>query len=299
MDARSVLPAASVPGSEPPFAVLRPPGGPAGRLVFASPHSGRLYPPALMDASRLDGAAIRRSEDAYVDQLIAGGVAAGAALILAGYARAYVDVNREPYELDPAMFEDELPSFARGRTARVAAGLGSIARIVAEGQEIYGRKLTFAEARGRIESIHAPYHVALRGLVDAALTTHGAALLVDWHSMPSAAARHIGHDGCDVVVGDRFGAACAPAVSDAIEAVFVARGYRVSRNAPYAGGYTTEFYGRPAGGVHAVQIEMSRSLYLDEASLELHEGFARLEADLKAVFQTLAEAAGALPIAAG
>jgi N-formylglutamate amidohydrolase len=287
--------------TEPPFVVHRPAAGVRSPLVFASPHSGRHYPPDMMAASLLDAAAIRLSEDAYVDELILGGVDHGAAVIAAGYARAYIDVNREPYELDASMFEDELPDFARGRTARVAAGLGSIARIVAEGQEIYSRKLTFAEARRRIELVHQPYHDALSGLLAQARSLFGLAVLIDWHSMPSAAARTYGQSGdsagrgmsgagsCDLVLGDRFGTACAPAITILVERELEAMGYRVARNAPYAGGYTTEFYGKPAGRTHALQIEINRGLYLEEASLEPRDGFVRLKRDLERVFSALAE----------
>ena len=226
------------------------PDAPAEALVFASPHSGRDYPAELMAAAALDAAAIRRSEDAFVDELIASGPAYGAAVITARYARAFIDVNREAYELDPAMFEDELPPFARARTARVAAGLGSIARVVGEGQEIYRRKLTFAEARRRIEGAHRPYHQALAELLGQTRARHGRAALIDWHSMPSAAssAGDRARRGCDMVLGDRFGSACAPELTRVVERELEAMGYRVARNAPYAGGYTTEFYGRPRPG---------------------------------------------------
>ncbi|HKT53027.1 MAG TPA: N-formylglutamate amidohydrolase [Caulobacteraceae bacterium] len=291
-------PAASVGSSdaEPwaaPFTVLEAKGASAP-LIFASPHSGRLYPRDMMAASALDAAAIRRSEDAYVDELIAGGAVHGATVIAAAYARAYIDVNREPYELDPSMFEDELPDFARGRSARVAAGLGSIARIVAEGQEIYVRKLTFADAKRRIEAVHQPYHEALERLIAAARARFGLAVLVDWHSMPAQAARTLGQSGdsraadaCDLVLGDRFGAACAPAITALVEREFEAMGYRVARNAPYAGGFTTEYYGKPAEGVHALQIEINRALYLDEATLAPTPGFETLKNDLKRVFAVL------------
>jgi len=281
-----------------PFSIRRPAPEAMGPLVFASPHSGRLYPKDMMAASALDAASIRRSEDALVDGLIDAATGFGACVIAAAYARAYIDVNREPYELDASMFEDELPDFARGRSARVAAGLGSIARIVAEGQEIYARKLTFAEAAQRIETVHRPYHAALDGLLSDARAKFGMALLIDWHSMPQAAARTLGQSGdvagqgsCDLVLGDRFGAACAPRITALVEAEFEAMGYRVARNAPYAGGYTTEFYGRPQAGLHALQVEINRSLYLDEATLEPHEGYARLQKDLERVFAALARLA--------
>lgn len=259
-------------------------------LVFASPHSGRFYPDDMMAAAALDAHAIRRSEDVLVDDLIGRADALGAAVIAARYARAYIDLNREAFELDPGMFVDELPAFARARTARVAAGLGAIARVVSEGQEIYARKLTFAEARGRIDQAHRPYHEALEQLIAEARAAHGFAILVDWHSMPSAAARAGRDRACDFVLGDRFGAACAGVLTATAERELQAMGYRVARNSPYAGGYTTEHYGRPVRRVHALQIEINRGLYLNEATLEPTKGFARLKADMERLTATLASA---------
>ncbi|HEX3364024.1 N-formylglutamate amidohydrolase [Phenylobacterium sp.] len=260
-------------------------------LVFASPHSGRDYPDDMMAATTLDAQAIRRSEDAFVDDLIAGAPDLGAATLTARFARAYIDLNREAFELDPGMFEDELPEFARARTARVAAGLGAIARVVSEGQEIYARKLTFSEARGRIEGAHRPYHAALERLVGEAHKAHGFAILIDWHSMPAAAARAGGRDRpCDMVLGDRFGAACAGLLTTRVERELEALGYRVARNTPYAGGYTTEHYGRPSRRTHALQIEINRGLYLDEATLTPTAGFERLKGDLERLTSVLAAA---------
>jgi N-formylglutamate amidohydrolase len=286
MDSGDLSLAAAALEPEPPFEIWRPDGH-ASALVFASPHSGRHYPVDMGASSRLGVVAMRSSEDALVDQLISAAPKYGAAVIVARYARAYVDVNREPYELDPAMFEDELPEFARARTARVAAGLGSIARLVAEGREIYDRKLTFAEASRRIEGVHQPYHQALVGLIARAKARHGGAILVDWHSMPGAAAGQ-GRRHVDMVLGDRFGSTCSEDLAFLVERELSAMGYVTARNAPYAGGYTTEAYGRPVDGVHALQIEISRSLYLDEASLAPSGGFARLSRDLERVFQRLA-----------
>lgn len=254
-----------------------PPGAPPTPFVFASPHSGRFYPDDMMSAAVLDAVSIRRSEDAFVDDLISGAPAHGVAVIAARYARAYIDLNREPFELDPSMFADELPAFARARTARVAAGLGAIARVVSEGQEIYSRKLMFAEARQRIEQGHRPYHQALKGLLDEAQAAHGFAILVDWHSMPAAAARAAGRERpCDIVLGDRFGAACAGVLPTRVERLLEEMGYRVTRNTPYAGGYTTEHYGQPQRRFHALQIEINRGLYLDEATLAATSGFSPL-----------------------
>ncbi len=272
----------------PTFRVHDPEGGPRAPLVFASPHSGRHYPPALMAATALDSREIRRSEDAFIDALVAGAPAAGIPLIAAEVARAYIDLNRDPWELDPAMFDEELPAFARGRTPRVAAGLGAIAKVVGNGREIYGRKLTFAEACGRVRHVHEPYHAALRALVDRARDRFGHAVLIDWHSMPSE-----GASGRDIVLGDRFGAACLPKVIRAVELAFTDLGYSVGRNTPYAGGYTTEAYGRPREGVSALQIEIDRSIYLDQGSLEPGAGFARLKRDVERVFDSL------LAVAAG
>lgn len=266
-------------------------GAPPTPLVFASPHSGRLYPEDMMSAAALDAVSIRRSEDAFVDDLIAQAPGHGAAVITANFARAYIDLNREPFELDPGMFSDQLPEFARARTARVAAGLGAIARVVSEGQEIYRRKLTFAEARRRIEGAHRPYHAALAGLLAEAQAAHGFAILVDWHSMPAAAAKAAGRERpCDIVLGDRFGAACAGVLPTRVERELERMGYRVTRNTPYAGGYITEHYGQPHRRTHALQIEINRGLYLDEATLAPTSGFERLRSDVEQLTRALAAA---------
>jgi len=296
MDSGDLSLAAASLSPEPPFEVWRPDGaGAVSPLVFASPHSGRHYPADMGASARLGAAAMRSSEDALVDQLIATAPRRGCTVLIARYARAYMDVNREPYELDPAMFADALPDFAQARTARVAAGLGSIARLVAEGREIYDRKLTFAEASGRIEAVHKPYHCALRALVNEARAAHGGAILIDWHSMPGAAAGQTNGGGSanrrpvDMVLGDRFGSTCSDDLTALVESELAAMGYVTARNAPYAGGYTTEAYGRPVEGVHALQIEISRALYLDETSLTPSSGFERLASDLERVFKRLSE----------
>jgi len=255
-------------------------------IVCASPHSGRHYPEYFARSAIIDHDALRSSEDVLVDVLIERAPYFGASLITATYARAYVDLNREPYELDQDMFIDEFPSYVKSKTARVAAGLGSIAKIVGEGREIYGGKLAFDEARRRIETVHRPYHRALQGLLDDACGRHGCAVLLDWHSMPSAAGTGAGD--FDVVLGDRFGVACAPRLTMLVEAIFRAEGYTVARNAPYAGGYTTEHYGRPAAGVHALQIELSRALYLEVGQYQPSAGFGRLAQSVNAVLEAVA-----------
>lgn len=286
MDA--VNPQAMPEREPPPFELRLPDAQRRAALIFASPHSGRVYPQVMMAASGLDSAQIRRSEDALVDELIGSGVAAGAAVLTNRIARAFVDVNRAPYELDPDMFEDQLPEYARGRSARVAAGLGAIARIVGDGCEIYRRKLTFAEARDRIEQVHAPYHQALTGLIEETRVRFGHVLVIDWHSMPSAAARNSQGDECDFVLGDRYGCSCDARLVDIADRTLSGLGYRVARNAPYAGGYTTEHYGQPEAGVHVLQVEINRRLYLDEASLSPGPAFAAVRQDLERLFAALA-----------
>ena len=278
------------PAPAEPAVDVRRPTGPATPLVFASPHSGRLYPAEMLAASSLSASAIRKSEDALVDGLIEAATEFGVSLISARYARAYMDVNRDPYELDPAMFEDELPPFARGRSPRIAAGLGAIARVVGDGQEIYDRKLLFADARRRIEGVHLPYHQALSGLLQETKAQFGRVALIDWHSMPSVAARptRAGRTP-DFVLGDRFGVSCAARLPALVERELRALGYEVARNTPYAGGYTTEFYGDPSHNVHVLQVEINRGLYLDEAAVAPHAGFPRLKADLVKVFDALAK----------
>jgi N-formylglutamate amidohydrolase len=260
-------------------------------LVFASPHSGRLYPEALLAASDLDAHALRRSEDAFVDQLIAGAEARGATLVCCRYARAFVDVNRDPWELDPTMFVDALPDAARRDSPRVAAGLGAVPRVVGEGLEIYRGKMTFAEAARRIDQVHRPYHAALGALLDEARACFGAAVLIDWHSMPSAAGRgeaRLGRPRPDVVLGDRHGAACGKALSALVRRTLEAAGYVAAANTPYAGGWTTQSFGRPREGLHALQVELDRGLYLDEARVEPTAGFTRLQRDLDRLFDVLA-----------
>ena len=274
-----------------PFEVIRPIGA-ACPVVFSSPHSGSVYPGAFLAASRLDALTLRRSEDAYVDELFGAAPQLGAILMRAHFPRAYMDVNREPYELDPRMFEGQLPAFANTRSLRVAGGLGTIARVVGEAREIYGRRLTVEEGLARIESLYKPWHATLRGLMQEAWLQNGAAVLVDCHSMPSNAAR-ADRIKADFVLGDRYGASCDPVFMEAAESRLRALGYAVARNKPYAGGFITEHYGDPAAGWHALQIEINRALYLDEARLTRTTGFAELQKDLLEVMQGLIEVAGA------
>jgi len=270
-----------------PFTVT--PAARPSPLVFASPHSGALYPDDMGAAPDAEAAGLRSGEDALVDQLVAAGPAAGASLIACRVSRAYVDVNRHPDELDPALIEDA-PA-AAASSPRVAAGLGVIPRLNGAGAPIYQRRLSLAEARARLAAVHAPYHAALAELMDERRARFGAAVLVDWHSMPSGAAesqrRRTGRPP-QIVLGDRHGAACAREVGVALRTLMEGAGWRVSLNQPYAGGYTTQLWGRPAEGFHAIQVEIDRSLYLDEATRAPGPGFSRVQRRLGRIIEALA-----------
>jgi N-formylglutamate amidohydrolase len=230
-------------------------------IVLDSPHSGSRYPRKFLEASRLDAMTLRRSEDCFVDELVAPCVAIGSPLLRARFPRAYLDVNREPYELDPQMFDGRLPDFANTRSLRVAAGLGAIPRVVGDAQPIYRGPIPVAEGLARIAALHRPYHARLAALIERARERFGFAILLDFHSMPSSS---VDGGGCDVVLGDRFGSSAAGWVLDTLEQTLRDSGLGVRRNKPYAGGYITERHGAPIQGRHAVQIEINRALYMDE-----------------------------------
>ncbi|MDE2364417.1 MAG: N-formylglutamate amidohydrolase [Hyphomicrobiales bacterium] len=265
-------------------------------LVLSSPHSGCAYPKSFLSASRLDPAQLRRSEDAFVDELFAGAYLSGAPLVRAIFPRAFLDANREPFELDPRMFDGRLPAHANTRSLRVAAGLGTIARLVAESQEIYARRLPVEAALRRIAAVYRPYHGALRRLTQRAQKSFGLSVLVDCHSMPSVVAGVGGAERIrtDFVLGDRYGTSCDPDLTATVEAELKRRGYTVQRNKPYAGGFITEHYGNPASNAHALQIEINRGVYMSEATFEKLPAFPKLTQDLTAVIATLSEAAQGL-----
>jgi len=256
------------------------PADPVVPFVFNSPHSGSHYPERFLGMIRLDGEGIRRSEDCYVDELFAGVASLGAPLLAANFPRAYLDVNREPWELDPRMFAEPLPPFANARSARVAGGLGTIPRIVGEGQDIYPGRLPLAEALSRIEAFYKPYHQRLRSLLMRAHSHFGRAILIDCHSMPASI--RVGEAGLrpDFILGDRFGASAAEPLSQQAIAILTSMGYTVAHNKPYAGGFITEHYGRPGKGLHAMQIEINRGLYMNERTYEKSAGFEALAEDL-------------------
>ncbi len=282
----------------PPFRLDRP-----ARLltpvVVASPHSGRFYPARFLQASVLDEHAIRSSEDAFMDQLVAAAPGLGAPLLTAEYPRAYLDLNRSPDELDPAVIDGV------GRvvqTPRISSGLGVVPRVVSNGRVIYRGKLKRAEAEARIAQIWHPYHGMLDSLMAEARAEFGQAVLLDFHSMPHEALDSVSRPGQrrpDVVLGDRFGASADGEILDALEDGFLSEGLCVIRNAPFAGAFVTQQYGRPSRGCHAVQIEIDRALYMDERRIQPNGNFDQMRGIITGVLdRVIASRPGRVPLAA-
>lgn len=249
-------------------------------FIFNSPHSGSWYPERFLGMSRLDRHQIRRSEDCFVDVLFSGCVPLGAPMLVAHFPRAYLDANREAWELDPRMFADPLPSFINARSPRVAGGLGTVPRLVGEGLEIYSERIPFAEAAMRVEQVYRPYHETLRQMLVNTRTDFGYAVLIDCHSMPGSIRLSDTGMRPDFIIGDRFGTSASGGLTQAAIGLLSAMGYKVAYNKPYAGGFITEHYGRPAQRFHALQVEVNRGLYMDEVRLEPTVGFDALVEDL-------------------
>jgi N-formylglutamate deformylase len=262
-------------------------------LLLTSPHSGRDYPASFLASSRLDPVAIRRSEDSFVEELFAAAPSLGVPLLAANFPRAYCDVNREAWELDPAMFEDSLPAYVNAASPRVSAGLGTIARIVGNGEPIYRQKLRFADAAARIAGCWHPYHQELQRLIDATVEKFGVCLLIDCHSMPGISGPRGGRPA-DVILGDVHGTSCAAQMSSFVEGKLVQQGLRVRRNDPYAGGFITRHYGRPRDGVHVLQLEFLRSLYMNETQFAKTDAFAGLCELLTGLVRALTEVSAVL-----
>lgn len=256
-------------------------------FVLNSPHSGQVYPPSFLEQTRLGNLAVRKSEDFMVDRLVEGGIEFGMPLLKANFPRAFLDVNREPYELDPSMIEGTLPDYANTRSIRVSSGLGTIARIVAEGENIYSGKLHVDECLARIEGIYRPYHDALRRLLARTHVRFGSSVLIDCHSMPSNGLQFSGQMRPDFILGDRFGSSCAPFVTHTVKTLLQQMGYVVEVNKPYAGGFITEHYGRPQNGLHALQIEINRGIYMDEVRMVAKDTFDEFASDMRIFFRQL------------
>ncbi len=271
----------------PPFEIVEPAQWRAP-VVFNSPHSGSVYPKEFLSSSRIDLPALRRSEDSFMDEMIQDLAGRGFGTVRVNFPRSYVDVNREPYELDPRMFAGRLPSFANTRSMRVAGGLGTIPRVVGDGQDIYRERLDVDDALKRIEILYKPYHRALRRLINSAHRAFATAIVVDCHSMPSVGVSRDEPPRPDVVIGDRYGTSCSALLTDTVEDTLKQLGYSVGRNKPYAGGFITEHYGNPASGLHTIQIELNRAIYMDERRRERGPRFAQVVADFSAVADAIA-----------
>lgn len=276
-----------------PFEILAPAKHTAP-LVFNSPHSGRVYLNEFLAASRLDLPGLRRSEDTFVEQLFAPVVKLGAPLMHAHFPRAYLDVNREPYELDPALIAETLPRYANTQSVRVVGGLGTIARVVAESEEIYRDPLRLVDVLERINQLYKPYHTALDGLMAACMQKFGIAVLIDCHSMPSGPLFDSGTARPDFILGDRFSTSCNPEFTRLAAEKLKSMGYVVEFNKPYAGGFITEHYGLPSKGRQALQIEVNRSLYMNEAKYERNVDFDVVRKDLTSLAEAMIEIAPAL-----
>lgn len=250
-------------------------------FVFNSPHSGRTYPEGFLASSRLDPLTIRSSEDHYVDRLFSEVPQSGVPFLKANFPRAWLDVNREPYELDPVMFDGELPSYINRNSIRVAGGLGTIPKIVAEKKNIYSHRLPVSESLDRIEYLYRPYHETLRKLIARTHARFGYSFLIDCHSMPSTVSHGKTTLRPDFIIGDRYGTSADKCLTQIALLLLNNMGYRAISNKPYAGGFITEHYGRPQKNLHALQIEINRGLYIDEQTLELKPAFDRLKSDLQ------------------
>ncbi|WP_313005133.1 N-formylglutamate amidohydrolase [Brevundimonas sp.] len=268
--------------TETSFSLTPAASGRATALVFASPHSGVVYPDDMAAAPGLSAASLRSAEDAAMDRLLTAAAGAGAPLIAGRIGRAYVDLNRAPDELDPALIEGAPAAPPPG--LKTLAGYGVVPRLAGDGTPLYDRRLGLEEAEARIERVHAPYHERLAELMQAAHVRHGRAVLIDWHSMPS---RATGTHGPDVVLGDRHGTSCATGLTRALRLLFEGLGWRVALNRPYAGGYATQLWGRPDEGFEAIQIELTRRLYWDEAQGAPSVGWGRCQAGLNRVIAAL------------
>lgn len=273
------------PEFDPPFECLEP-GRVLAPILISSPHSGATFPASFLAQTRLAPHDLLRSADLYMDQMVRGALQLGLPVMHALFPRAFLDVNREPYELDAKMFDRRPPSFANTRSLRVGSGYGTVPRLVADGIEIYPRKIALAEAMRRIDRYYLPYHASLRHRLNDLHRAFGVAVLIDCHSMPSASLTG-GQTGYDIVLGDRHATSCAPELIDAAEAALRSFGLSITRNRPYAGGFITEHYGNPVSGTHALQIEINRSLYMDEATYRPHSGLEAIADMLTRLFATL------------
>ena len=267
---------------------LRNPKERCSSVVFASPHSGRAYGWDFLQNSILDERLIRSSEDAYVDKLFQAAPDHGAPLLAANTPRAFVDFNRGAEELDPALVRGlRRPAL----NARISAGLGVIPRVVAGGRAIYHGKMSMSEAQTRLNDTWFPYHNQLQALLDQSHRAFGEAILIDCHSMPHDALRNVmlPQGRPEIVLGDRHGASASSGVVDGIEKAFQRAGFIVARNIPFAGAFVTQHYGRPSRQQHVIQVEIDRSLYMNEAQIRPNGQFHSIQSRLAEAIQEICD----------
>ena len=248
-------------------------------VVFALPHSGRDYGVSFLNQSILDKISIRSSEDAFLDQLIDGIEKYGAPKIVANAPRAFIDLNRSTDELDPALISGIKNNI---RNPRISSGLGVIPRVVSHGREIYRGKLSLEQAQSRIEYYWKPYHKDLANLLKRAQSIYGQSLLIDMHSMPHEAVSTQSSfiRAPEIIVGDRFGMSSDPEFTNLIVSILKQHGFRVAKNTPFAGAFITKHHGKIKERTHAIQLEIDRSLYMDEERISPNSGFKKLKSKL-------------------
>jgi N-formylglutamate amidohydrolase len=279
---------------EDPILVERP-QQPSLPLIVSSPHSGRNYSKEFIASSVLTPLRLRASEDSFVEEIFGHAPCLGAPFIKALFPRVFVDVNREPFELDPTMFSGPLPDYVTTQNSRISAGLGTIARVVSNGEQVYTKKLDYPEIENRINYFYQPYHQALETLIEETKKKFGYCILLDCHSMPSSSTgprgssrpkitRHV-----DIVLGDCHGTSCHPTIIDFATNFLSDLGFTVRRNTPFAGGFITRNYGKPREGVHSLQIELNRRLYMDEYRIERLEGIVPLTNDMTNLVKELGQ----------
>jgi N-formylglutamate amidohydrolase len=277
----------TAPPDAPPFHRIGP-DRPATPVILSVPHAGRAYSDALLRAARVPQAVLEALEDRLVDRLAWRAVADGATAIVATAPRAEIDLNRDERELDPAMVAPPPPSGELRSTVRTRGGLGLVPARLAGAGGLWRGRMSRDELQRRVATIHRPYHAALAKALAAARKRYGFAILLDCHSMPP---RPQGDAGAGVVFGDRFGATASSQVVMSAVGAAEALGFTAACNEPYAGGHVVERHGRPDDGIHALQIEIDRSLYLDGTLKEAGDGFDRA-ARLIAAVAKAASAAG-------